>query len=144
MNSHKTSLYSSLSVLLSGGWGSMGREGGVTSKSVPMATYRWLTSRWCSCRDNLQCVASLWELSEREEQIVGVCCRGCWSITPQTDQLMRRRKTESTGKVRGWRINSLNPELKTGLKTVWIASGNMSWIRNKVLNRPFSCKPLFG
>lgn len=35
----------------------MGKERGVTSKAVPMATYRWLTSRWCSCRDNLRCVA---------------------------------------------------------------------------------------
>lgn len=69
---------------------------GVTSKAVPMATYRWLTSRWCSCRDNLQCVASLWEPSEREERIVGVCCRGCSKYNAADRSTDETQQTEST------------------------------------------------
>lgn len=76
MNTH-TKLYSRLSLLLFFFWegdggrnekgGGGGGGEGVTSKTVPMATSRWLTSRWCSFRDNLRCVASLWEPSGRAE-----------------------------------------------------------------------------
>lgn len=104
MNIYKTSLYSSLFYCRG--------VGGVTSKAVPMATYRWFTSRWCSCRDNLQCVASLWELSEMEEHIVGVCCRGCSSITPQSEQLMRHRKQD-------WLKRSEDWGLTLNWKQVW-------------------------
>lgn len=110
----KTSLYSSRTQLLLvvvvvvGIW--WGRREGVTSKAVPMATYRWLTSWWCSCRDNLRCVASLWELSGKgKNNSVGVCCRGRVEVCNATDQTsdeQTKKKKWSSKKVWGWRISS--------------------------------------
>lgn len=119
-----------------------GRRGVSLSKAVPMATYRWLTSRWCSCRDNLQCVASLWEpLSEREEHIVGVCCRGCRSIKNAAERNNWQRHRKQSG-LRGPRLQgqlTLNPKLNTALKTLWMPV-EVNWM----VNSYSSCKYLLG
>lgn len=91
----------------------MGKERGVTSKAVPMATYRWLTSRWCSCRDNLRCVAIAMGAEWKGRAHCG--CLLSWVF----ECIAADRTSDETQKTASTERSEAAGLTRTGVKTVW-------------------------
>ena len=91
----------------------MGKERGVTSEAVPMATYRWLTSRWCSCRDNLRCVVIAMGAEWKGRAHCG--CLLSWVF----ECIAADRTSDETQKTASAERSEDAGLTHTGVKTVW-------------------------